>query len=147
MMKKAGHRRDAEVFKGIVWKPQLRDAHHKKHGIDFPISQTFDWERILKRRDTERPGEPVRFNVLAEIPGAAQVYLAVYTRTDDWLNIVAIRRADDEERALFGGGTEQLAQGDAGIDYSDAPKTTRADWPKLDKVRFRFGGNKTVPKR
>jgi uncharacterized DUF497 family protein len=101
MTVKTGYRRDAETFKGIIWKPQIRESHYKKCGIDFPIAKKLDWERVLKRKGFERPGEPVRFNALVGMPGADLVFLAVYTRLDDWLNIISIRRADVEERTLF----------------------------------------------
>jgi hypothetical protein len=45
---------------------------------------------------------------------------------------------DDDRTDLSG----LLAQSDADVDYSDAPKTTAADWVNAKMVRFRFTGSR-----
>ncbi|HYD66585.1 BrnT family toxin [Azospirillum sp.] len=99
-----GYRPHVEAFEGITWDPANRDVHFQKHGIDFPIAAKFNWTRILKRKDAEHPDRPPRFNALAEVPGIDLVFLVVYTKSDGWLNIISIRLANAEERAIFRAG-------------------------------------------
>ncbi len=107
----------AETFTAITWNP----ANRARHESDYPDRPHFtaaelaDWSRICKRVDTEHP-KPGKnsFQVLVgrEIVGTdlvirTAVYFVAYTKSHGIVEIVSIRYADSQERAVFFGAASR----------------------------------------
>jgi uncharacterized DUF497 family protein len=103
----------SEAYSAITWHSRNRIRHEK----DYPDRPKFtavelaDWSRIYKRADVEHP-KPGKnsFQALVgrQIAGLDQVvrtvvYFVAYTKENRVIEIISIRYADSDERALFFG--------------------------------------------
>jgi len=96
-----GYRPMIEEIEGFVWDEANRERHYQKHGVDFPIVAKCDWSRVRKRKDTRHRANPPRWNALVALPESGLVLFVVYTKSDKVLNVISMRLADAEERAIF----------------------------------------------
>jgi hypothetical protein len=100
-----------ETFTAITWHP----ANRARHEADYPDRPRFtaaelaDWSRIYKRADVEHP-KPGKnsFQALVgrQIVGTDLVtrmviYFVAYTKSHGIIEVVSIRFADTQERAIF----------------------------------------------
>ncbi len=101
MAKRLVFRAASENFLGFDWNEINREAHFIKHGIDFPIAAKVDWTRIKKAADRRRRYTEPRSVVLAFCPLLGCVLVVVYSKKDRIGRIISLRKANDEEAALF----------------------------------------------
>ncbi|MDQ2803825.1 MAG: hypothetical protein M3Y41_14545 [Pseudomonadota bacterium] len=103
----------AETFTTITW----QSANRARHESDYPDRPGFtaaelaDWSRIFKRVDAEHP-KPGKnsFQALVgrQLVGTdlvirTAVYFVAYTKSHGIIEVVSIRFADSQERAVFFG--------------------------------------------
>ena len=102
-----------EAFDAITWSP----ANRIRHEADYPDRPSFtaselaDWSSIYKRVDVEHP-KPGKSSFQAligrqfvgpDFSPRTVVYFVAYTNDHGSLQIVSIRYANSEERAIFFG--------------------------------------------
>ena len=103
----------AETFTAITWHPANRARHESDHPgrPRFTAAELADWSRIHKRVDAEhpKPGKNSfqalvgRHVVGADLVTRTAVYFVAYTKSHGTIEIVSIRFADSQERAVFSG--------------------------------------------
>jgi len=94
----------SEDFLGFDWDEPNRDAHFRKHGIDFPIVARLDWTRTQKAMDTREGHSPPRSIALVQEPTTRRVLVVVYAKRDRIGRIISVRLANAAETALFHAG-------------------------------------------
>ncbi len=93
-----------ETFTSITWDEANRAEHEARRPVPrFEAALRADWSRVFKRKDTEHPGQPERFQALVgrDLGVAYAVYFVVFTMMDGHMNIITIRFANDAERQVF----------------------------------------------
>ena len=102
-----------EIFTAIIWHPANRARHEASYPDRprFTAAELADWSRIYKRVDAEHP-KPGKnsFQALVgrQLAGPdlvirTAVYFVAYTKDHGSIEIVSIRFADSQERAIFFG--------------------------------------------
>ena len=97
-------RQHAESFDGITWKEENRLRHLEyRPEVDFAVTLRLNWSRVKKRLDTEHPDDPPRFQALVglDIRDPPLIFFVVYTKVAGLLNVISVRLANAEERAIF----------------------------------------------
>jgi hypothetical protein len=99
------------MYTGITWNPDNRARHEARYPDRprFTAAELADWSRIYRRVDVEhpKPGKSSlqalvgRRVVGADLVTRIAVYFVAYTRSRGILEIVSIRFAGSEERAIF----------------------------------------------
>ena len=103
----------AETFTAITWNPANRARHESAYPDRprFTAAELADWSRIYKRVDKEHP-KPGKnsFQALVgrQVVGAdlvirTVVYFVAYTKSHGLIEVVSLRFADAQERAVFFG--------------------------------------------
>jgi uncharacterized DUF497 family protein len=101
----------AERFTAITWHPHNR----ARHEADYPDRPRFtaaelaDWSYIFKRVDAEhpKPGKNSfqalvgRDIVVGDLAKRTAVYFVAYTKSHGIIEIISLRFADSQERAVF----------------------------------------------
>lgn len=90
-----------EAFDGFDWDPINREVHFVKHGIDFPIVEHIDWDRIKKAQDRRRKYVPPRNVAVARCPRIDRVLVIVYSKHDNIARVISIRFANEDETSLL----------------------------------------------
>ena len=100
-----------EGYVGITWNPDNRARHETQYPDRprFTAAELANWSRIFKRVDAEHP-KPGKnsFQALVgrEVIGAdlvirTAVYFVAYTKDHGVIEVISIRFANAEERAVF----------------------------------------------
>ena len=101
----------AEKYTHITWHPGNRVRHEAEYPDrpKFTAAELADWSRVYKRVDVEHP-KPGKnsFQALVgrRIVGAdlvihTAVYFVAYTKSHGIIEVISIRFADSQERAIF----------------------------------------------
>ncbi len=100
-----------ETFTDITWHSANR-ARHEADYLDrprFTAAELADWSRIYKRTDVEhpKPGKNSfqalvgRHFVGSDLVTRTAVYFVAYTKSHGIIEVISIRFADTQERAIF----------------------------------------------
>lgn len=76
-------------------------SNAQKHGIDFEQAQALWDDENAVEKETEYPSEE-RIIRIGSIGG--RIWAAVYTRREDRIRLISVRRARDDESELYRGG-------------------------------------------
>lgn len=103
----------AEAYTAITWHPANRARHEASYPDRprFTAAELADWSHIYKRVDAEhpKPGKNSfqalvgRHLVGADFVIRTAVYFVAYTKDHGTIEVVSIRFADSQERAIFFG--------------------------------------------
>jgi hypothetical protein len=81
------------------WDEAKRTTNLAKHGIDFEMVRSFDWETAVRSLDNRRDyGESRRwaFGLIGE-----RLHLLVYTERADRIRIISLRKANGKEQIAY----------------------------------------------
>jgi len=66
----------SESFTRITWAEPNRLAHEAKRPFPpWALAHRADWSRVMKRKDTEHPGPPARFQALVRLDLADRTFI------------------------------------------------------------------------
>lgn len=83
-----------------VWDPRKARQNHIKHGIHFSeLEPVFEDEWALQ---SDEFGRGEARSILIGMDAQARILVVAYTMDDDKIRIISARKADKEERTLYG---------------------------------------------
>jgi uncharacterized DUF497 family protein len=92
------------LFDGITWDEKNRQEHLEyRPEVDFAVVHRLNWNRIKKRLDAEHPDDPPRFQAIVglDIRNPPLIFFVMYSKVNGLLNVISVRLANAEERAIF----------------------------------------------
>ncbi len=81
------------------WDEAKRRANIAKHGVDFPIAETFVWNTAIDVEDDRKNYGESRRVALGLVD--SRLYVLIYTRRSRVCRIISLRKANDRERRYY----------------------------------------------
>lgn len=82
----------------FIWDEAKSAVNKEKHGLSFESAYDFDWDApVIVDRSRHADGES-RFAAIGNLYG--KLYTIIFTRRDDDIRIISLRRANAKEEKI-----------------------------------------------
>lgn len=85
----------------LIWDTAKRIRNLEKHGCDFSIVESFNWEAAVTREDTRMDYGERRFVSISII--GDRHYVAVWTERAGACRLISLRKANSREVRFYAG--------------------------------------------
>lgn len=82
------------------WGETKRRLNREKHGIDFTVLASFDWDSALIGEDARKDYQEPRYVAFGLAEG--RLLSLVFTLRDHTIRVISIRKANSREVARYG---------------------------------------------
>lgn len=89
------------------WDEAKRFQNNKAHHVDFAAMEDFEWENAVIFEDTRKNYGESRYVAFAPIEN--RLYCAVFTKRNEVIRIISLRKANRREVQLYEKKTENDA--------------------------------------